>query len=1591
MATIEEKVKLLKELAGKAKKIKQKEQKRKAIQQDSIKMMRNIATQPYRTFDNQSIDNIRQNQIDRNKQVQLDSIRNMRTFDYTKPFEFTKDETIRDISKVKEDEGFLDYFVRQVSSLKDLPSIVGKSVKEDVYNVSTDKNFSPLGGLSANTALPISKNIGGFAEGLTAGSMLKEIENRNASKTIGEITSYISPYSIPNALFKAGEKLATKGIEKTGLKLGNKLINSLVKNAATDLVGTGAIMTGQQALTYTPYEKNKKDLTKENLVESGKNIAFNSLLGIPLGAGLRGVTKIPGLGKYIINKTGIADELKFGETADIAGRGGIADTVDIYKLKKSPEIKAKTSTKNYKFKNVEAEKAWKNYDEAIETIQNHYGTYELRQSEINSIKNDLGIDLNKLIKNIEKAENLTPKQIAEKAKYQRVVGLGNKKVENIRKISSGKNKLPTYQNLKEKFSYKNNKEKIVNNDYSKESFNKRYNLDKDISKLSELEKANFEKETVNKMLKDSGNRISKNIESYNPKQAVKYYSEKYNFEDNIKVDDTLQGSKNIAELTYKKDSKGNLKDFTIKYNKNISDDDIILGAIRHELEHYRDIKSGYESPKDFIPNQKSNTLLKMYEGGKHNKYYDWFEPEYLRRSEIKEALSKGEKIDKAILDELNIDSSKINKIDEISSQNLKGENIPNEKINKINNEISSIKNKMNQKNISQEEIEMLKNKLNEKNEIKRNFLRTSLDSSKELSNKIINTPDINYNIAPVKSNLKSKVKNKFESIYSELVDDFHPLRGSKITKTKSEQRLKDLALKTQKEASNYKKYHGTVHYIVTENLVNPNGEIIGNSLSKIMNRPNNDIFTKYLVYKTHINRMMKKNPQPALVDIDNNPISIEESKKVVDEIEKAIPDIKDSASDLYKFNDDLYENWLYDFISPENFKKMKELDPNWVPIMRDIKIDPQSYQSGRLTNKPIKTAVGGTDPIIDLNQAMPLMVQRTIRANRKNAVYKSLFENALSNPESSKYYTITKINGKELGEEGLEQLKKFQNIENPDSIENIIDNTIESKKGRFVVAMIDSKPNVLKIHDNNLWTALKKMNVYNTSSLDTIIRLARKATNKVKAPITTYNPITATRGIIKDLPDSYIYSAEHRPDKFSVQALKSIKEMIANDKMYKKFHAVGGGGQGLSAIEKSLTPSNMDKVMYAVNYYNNLTETLFRFSEFKNVYSKDIKSGLSESDAIRNALYASDNITVNFSRSGSIGKSIDAFVPYLNPAIQGTDKYIRDYVINSLIKNKNPAPILKTIGAVTIPTFISYNINKTLHKEAYENLPDYEKDNYYIWFYNDKDYYRIPKTRETSLILSSFFERLLRRIEGDEKAFDGIVKHFRQVGLPMNPTESHLLMSKEYIQRNRDFFDREIVPQYLLEYSTKNQYDEKTSELAKKLGSLPIVNKLGEKIYGKEIGPKQIDFLANQYLNVYWKFYASAENFFTGKNNETLKKNILNVTGLGSSSDYKNKQITNFYDNRDIINTTINDYDKEYELSKIRKNTKSQKLEKIKINSALGPEATIYNKLKALKKEIDKSNTKMKEFRDEKDLESVNEEAKKMNEKINKLKSLIKK
>lgn len=224
-----------------------------------------------------------------------------------------------------------------------------------------------------------------------------------------------------DAIAKYGGGKVASTVSKLG---GNKkFVNSLANGLGT--YGRGAIDAG--ASTAIEGMAKGKDLK-----ETAKNTAINSVFGGAMFVGgkaigdtVQGIKSLPKVSELNQN----AYDTKFGKLQDIK------------KIKVIP-IKTQSPQLNGKFtvKNTALDKAQNEYNEAIETIQNHFMTNKLIPEEISRIKPELGIDINKLADNLNTAKTNASK-IGDNARLRTTAGITNLPNELQRPLKTATNNI----------------------------------------------------------------------------------------------------------------------------------------------------------------------------------------------------------------------------------------------------------------------------------------------------------------------------------------------------------------------------------------------------------------------------------------------------------------------------------------------------------------------------------------------------------------------------------------------------------------------------------------------------------------------------------------------------------------------------------------------------------------------------------------------------------------------------------------------------------------------------------------------------------------------------------------------------------------------------------------------------------------------------------------------------------------------------------------------------------------------------------------------------------------------------------------------
>jgi transcription termination factor NusB len=231
--------------------------------------------------------------------------------------------------------------------------------------------------------------------------------------------------SIWSGFSRVGEKVAEKVVPKTMQAAAKTAAKSAPKTFSNVLTAAGMkapMAAAKEAGTFATMGAYESAVGKKDAGDTAKTIAGDALLGAGFGVA----------GSYLgesfkLLKTYLKKAPKELKTA--------TEPVTLEKVNTAPALKATSPEGKYKIKNTGWEKAVSDYNAAIEKIQNHFKTNELRANEIPLIKSELKIDLDEIIGRMEKYETKSTRQLLQEAesisKVKRAAGLAEDKTYDI--------------------------------------------------------------------------------------------------------------------------------------------------------------------------------------------------------------------------------------------------------------------------------------------------------------------------------------------------------------------------------------------------------------------------------------------------------------------------------------------------------------------------------------------------------------------------------------------------------------------------------------------------------------------------------------------------------------------------------------------------------------------------------------------------------------------------------------------------------------------------------------------------------------------------------------------------------------------------------------------------------------------------------------------------------------------------------------------------------------------------------------------------------------------------------------------------------
>lgn len=557
------------------------------------------------------------------------------------------------------------------------------------------------------------------------------------------------------------------------------------------------------------------------------------------------------------------------------------------------------------------------------------------------------------------------------------------------------------------------------------------------------------------------------------------------------------------------------------------------------------------------------------------------------------------------------------------------------------------------------------------------------------------------------------------------------------------------------------------------------------------------------------------------------------------EIDKEFPMFKEVREEVWKYTRELLKmQYEGGYLTKEAYEWMQKNYSHYVPTYREMILNVNSDVSMSLTSNTMKTAKGSDLVVKDLFESMQMQTLKFHQKVALNELIKDLV-------------TAHKNAGGIINEYVMsDEITKDQAPRSTDS----------SMTYYLTRPALDG--NVLTYYENGqAHSYLTNANVMEGFQAlagvyrDTLINLplmkyVARAQKLVKNLLTTYNPFFGLRNAIRDLWDASFYSPTGMSSVLR-NLPKAYKSIITNDIDYQTFVANGGIGTSIMTTtdiytEKKKVSSKLEYIIKpwkAIERVNEIIEVATRYAQYlattKSLFNERAKglNQMSDKQIITRGVFEAHEITLNFSRSGTLGRQINnTFGLFLNANIQGFTKMVRTFMAPKTLKDW--AELILKCLILGIGTQL---LNELLYfdDEDYKSLSSSIKNNYYLIKAGDQ-FIRIPKGRVISAF-NSIVSGAFSSAKGDKNAMgDAFEYALFDANSPISGQGINLgfFQALDDAKKNRTWYGGEIVTSKWDGTRPSEQYEKDTSYISRWIGKLTNTS------------PLKIEYVLDQYTGI---------------------------------------------------------------------------------------------------------------------------------------------
>lgn len=739
---------------------------------------------------------------------------------------------------------------------------------------------------------------------------------------------------------------------------------------------------------------------------------------------------------------------------------------------------------------------------------------------------------------------------------------------------------------------------------------------------------------------------------------------------------------------------------------------------------------------------------------------------------------------------------------------------------------------------------------------------------------------------------------------------------------------------------------GRLEYAFTDN----HGKVIGKSLKSVLYEGditdlNKKDFEAYLIARVALDRLENNEKDPTaayLVYADKDLGSKEALVNAILDYERENPTFADTANGVYEYRHNLLTVAVDSGIISEKLAgRMEKQLPHYVPLYR--------YVEDKNNVSPLAKFKGSGRDIYSPIENLATQTAAITKAIQKNETRKALF-NAIDTNEDMGLWAekvppdkfFDRVSTQEIPDKIMKFLQSGGNgtmtdddmVEFTEELMKYIGGSVgmwkikNKQNDKIVSVMRNGVPEYYEMHDPGLVKALENMNPHKSNAFISFMGTATRISSTL---VTSVSPrFGLFTNPIRDFNTGYIFSkTTNNPVTYTVDWFKAFIEAVRNTDDFKAYVANGGGYVGSitsnanvlrgiykdmvkpsSKLKESINPRNW---LESLSGLANAIDSSPRFAEYKRALEQN------GGDVIESVQEGMD-VTVNFRQSGRTTKAINNLVMFHSAKVTSIGQNAERILTNRRILAKwLTVNLLKTAMHIAALVLFSKMFDEgdedTL--QDYQNLSTYNKFANWCYPIGDGQFLRVPKETNVmalSSVLDATWERFVLENPDAFKDVDEYLVDALMVADP-NPLKAagDLVSDVTFfgtvldLAKNETFTGAPIVPNGYQYRAAPEQYNEKTSALAIKLGSITGMS------------PFQIDyiiddttgFVGDVILNLTKQGGTTLKDAAGLK--DTSKKSVLKgipVPGVVlRDSVYSTDVVSNFYDTKEGYDKRSGSYD----------------------------------------------------------------------------------